>query len=80
MKPSLRICEVASPSGCSPETIRHYEKPGLLGTPYRTSSGYRLYGTNAVARLGFIRNSRIRCRSPTHGSVILDMGRAPAQC
>jgi DNA-binding transcriptional MerR regulator len=58
MKPSLRIGEVASLSGCSPETIRHYEKLGLLETPYRTSSGYRLYDIDAVDRLGFIRHGR----------------------
>jgi DNA-binding transcriptional MerR regulator len=44
MKPSLRIGEVARLSGCSPETIRHYEKLELLAAPLRSSSGYRRYG------------------------------------
>ena len=58
MKPSLRIGEVARLSGCSPETIRHYEKLGLLEPPARSSSGYRLYDIDAVDRLGFIRHGR----------------------
>jgi len=58
MKPSLRIGEVARLSGCSPETIRHYEKVGLLKAPLRSSSGYRVYDIDAVDRLGFIRHGR----------------------
>lgn len=58
MKPSLRIGEVARLSGCSPETIRHYEKVGLLEAPLRSSSGYRVYDIDAVDRLGFIRHGR----------------------
>jgi DNA-binding transcriptional MerR regulator len=58
MKPSLRIGEVARLSGCSPETIRHYEKLELLAAPLRSSSGYRRYDLEAVDRLGFIRHGR----------------------
>ena len=58
MKPSLRIGEVARLSGCSPETIRHYEKLRLLEAPLRSSHGYRLYDVDAVDRLGFIRHGR----------------------
>jgi len=54
----LRIGEVAARSGCSPETIRHYEKLGLLAPPRRAPNGYREYGPDAVKRLGFIRNGR----------------------
>jgi DNA-binding transcriptional MerR regulator len=58
VKPSLRIGEVARFSGCSPETIRHYEKLGLLEAPLRSSNGYRLYDIHAVDRVGFIRHGR----------------------
>lgn len=58
MKPLLRIGEVARLSGCSPETIRHYEKLGLLEAPLRSSSGYRRYDVDSVDRLGFIRHGR----------------------
>ena len=40
------------------ETIRYYERVGLLPEPARTSGGYRLYGTTHVKRLSFIRRAR----------------------
>ncbi|MCC5809999.1 MAG: helix-turn-helix domain-containing protein [Ectothiorhodospiraceae bacterium] len=52
------IGEVARQTGCTPETIRHYERLGLLPKPLRGSNGYRYYDSEAVRRLGFIR----RCR------------------
>lgn len=58
MKASLRIGELAALSGCSPETIRHYERLGLLATPQRTANGYRLYNADTADRLGFIRHGR----------------------
>jgi MerR family mercuric resistance operon transcriptional regulator len=41
-------------SGCNAETIRYYERVGLLPEPGRSESGYRLYGEEHVSRLGFI--------------------------
>jgi len=40
------------------ETIRYYERAGLLPVPARTSGGYRLYGTTHLKRLTFIRRAR----------------------
>jgi len=40
------------------ETIRYYEREGLLPVPARTGGNYRLYGTQHVERLRFIRNCR----------------------
>jgi len=54
----MRIGEVAQRTGCSPETIRHYEKLRLLAPPQRAANGYREYTPDAVKRLGFIRNGR----------------------
>ncbi|WP_346796245.1 helix-turn-helix domain-containing protein [Halomonas sp. Bachu 37] len=54
----LKIGEVARSSGCSVETIRHYEKLGLLTPPKRGDNGYRYYTPNAVEQLGFIRHGR----------------------
>lgn len=53
-----KIGEVARLSGCSPETIRHYEKLKLLEPPLRAANGYRYYSAEAVKRLGFIRHGR----------------------
>lgn len=42
---------VAKATGVSPDTIRHYEKIGLLPKASRTESGYRLYPESAVERV-----------------------------
>ena len=53
-----RIGDVAARTGCSPESIRHYEKLGLLPPPKRGEQGYRLYSQAALERIGFIRHGR----------------------
>lgn len=45
-------------SGVNIETIRYYERSGLLPTPARSGSGYRLYRRKDVDRLCFIRRAR----------------------
>ena len=50
----LRIGEVAKQTGIGIETIRFYERLGLLKEPLRRPSGYRLFDEGAVARLSFI--------------------------
>jgi len=45
-------------SGCNIETIRYYEKCGLLPAPPRTEGGHRLFGADHLKRLTFIRRSR----------------------
>lgn len=45
-------------TGCNIETIRYYERIGLLPLPPRSGSGYRLYGDTHLKRLTFIRRSR----------------------
>jgi MerR family transcriptional regulator, mercuric resistance operon regulatory protein len=45
-------------SGVNVETIRHYERVGLLQKPARSTGGYRLYQTTDVDRLCFIRRAR----------------------
>lgn len=58
MKHTYRIGEVANRTHCSPESIRHYEKLGLLTPPKRSEQGYRLYDQAALERIGFIRHGR----------------------
>lgn len=57
MKP-MRIGEVAGKAGVGIETIRYYEREGLLATPNRRPSGYREYDESAIARLQFIRRTK----------------------
>jgi Cd(II)/Pb(II)-responsive transcriptional regulator len=54
----VRIGELAKQTGCDVETIRFYEKSGLLEEPARTSSGYREYQPGHLERLQFIRHCR----------------------
>jgi len=55
---SLTIGQVAKAAGIGVETIRFYERQGLLAEPARRSSGYRSYSEAAVARLQFIRRAK----------------------
>lgn len=52
------IGKLSAGSGVNIETIRYYERIGLLGRPSRTQSGRRVYGQEAVRVLVFIRRSR----------------------
>jgi Cd(II)/Pb(II)-responsive transcriptional regulator len=54
----MRISELAKRTNCDIETIRYYEKSGLLPEPARTSSGYREYQPEHQERLQFIRHCR----------------------
>lgn len=54
----MRISEAAQASGCHLETIRYYERVGLMPPPSRTSSGYRVYTVEEVNRLRFISRAR----------------------
>ena len=55
---ALRIGEVAKQSDVGIETIRYYERQGLLAEPNRRPSGYRQYDGAVVARLQFIRRAK----------------------
>jgi MerR family transcriptional regulator, mercuric resistance operon regulatory protein len=54
----MRRGELAARSGCHLETVRFYEKQGLLPAPPRTSGGHRDYAASHLQRLTFIRRAR----------------------
>jgi len=54
----MKIGEVAKQSEVGIETIRYYEREGLLAEPQRRPSGYRQYDESVVARLLFIRRTK----------------------
>lgn len=61
MQPSEKgfsIGELASQAGSKVETVRYYEKAGLMPEPPRTEGGHRLYAHSHLKRLVFIRRSR----------------------
>lgn len=58
MSNSLKIGELAKRTGCLVETIRYYEREGLLREPARSEGNYRLYTDIHIERLQFIRHCR----------------------
>lgn len=54
----MRIGEIAAATGVHVETIRYYEREGLVPPPARTASNYRSYGEAHRKRLTFIRRAR----------------------
>ena len=55
---SLGIGSLSKQTGCNIETIRYYEREGLLPNPPRTDGGHRMYDDEHLKRLTFIRRSR----------------------
>ncbi len=54
----MKIGTLASKSGCSVQTIRFYEKEGLLEPAQRSEGNFRLYDNTALSRLRFIKQCR----------------------
>lgn len=55
---SMTIGRLARAAGVHVETIRYYQRRGLLGEPFRPAGSVRRYGQDAVDRLGFIRRAQ----------------------
>jgi len=58
MRSALTIGEVAKAAEVGVETIRYYEREGLIAEPQRRPSGYREYSPDAIRRLRFIRRAK----------------------
>lgn len=54
----MRIGEAAAKAGVSPQTIRFYERRGLLQTPKRRASGYREFVSNDLNTIRFIKQNQ----------------------
>ena len=54
----LRIGEVARETGLGVETLRFYERRGLLGRPRRTEAGYRIYDESVLEQISFIKRAQ----------------------
>jgi DNA-binding transcriptional MerR regulator len=56
--PQLTVAALARLANTTPDTVRYYEKVGLLPAPERSRSGYRQYTPEAVDRLHFIQGAQ----------------------
>ena len=54
----ITIGKLSEKTGCNIETIRYYERIGLLRKPPRSAGGHRLYGDEDIRQLTFVRRSR----------------------
>ena len=78
----LRVAELAAEAGITPDTVRYYERAGLLHEPERTSAGYRVYDANAAERLRFIRGAQrlgLRLREIRDLLAVRDTGVCPCE-
>ncbi len=55
---ALRRVDLSRKTGCNLETIRYYEKIGVMPEPPRSANGYRCYDTRHVLRLNFVMRAR----------------------
>jgi DNA-binding transcriptional MerR regulator len=78
----LRIAELARAVGVPTDTVRYYERVGLLPPPRRTAGGYRDYDPQAVDRLQFIQGAQrlgLRLVDIGHLLAVRDTGQCPCE-
>lgn len=78
----MRVAELAAAAGVRPDTVRYYERTGLLAPPPRTSGGYRSFPESALERLRFIQGcQRLGLRLKEIGELLSlrDTGECPCE-
>ena len=75
----MKIGELGAKIGVDAETIRYYERRGLLSLPARSSNGYREYGPGHAERLAFIRHCRALDMSLDEVEVLLSFVESPSR-
>jgi len=68
----LRTGEVAEQAGVNIQTLRYYERRGLLTAPHRTNGGHRLYPADTVALLNVIKAAQRLGFTPRRGRTCAD--------
>ena len=66
--------DLAKRTGVNAETIRYFERIGILAAPQRTEGGHRVYNQNHVRALSFIRRARALGFSPDEVRAIVELG------
>ena len=75
----MKIGELASRADCDVQTVRFYEREGLLEEPQREASGYRRYDERHLTQLNFIRHCRSLDIPLPHVRQLLAFAAAPEQ-
>ena len=73
-KKILTISVAAKKAGIGVETIRYYQRIGLVDEPEKPSSGYRVYSEEVIARLRFIQRAKELGFSLSEISTLLELG------
>ena len=76
--PAMSISQLARRAGVGADTVRYYEKLGLLPKPRRRPSGYRVYDEETLRLLRFIRRAQGLGFSLAEIAELLALRRAPA--
>lgn len=74
------IGKIASLAGINTDTLRYYEKEGLLAPARKTEAGYRLYEADAVRRLHFIKQAQFCGFSLAEIRELLSLKNSDAAC
>jgi len=81
MELTYRIGEVAAQTALSRDTLRYYERLGLLGRAPRTSGGFRMYDMSTLERLRFIKRAQaVGCTLDEIRALVTFDGRGAARC
>ena len=76
----MTVAVLARRAGISTDSVRYYERVGLLPEPPRSTSGYRRYGEDAVDRIHFIQGAQrlgLRLREIADLLMVRDTGQCP---
>jgi DNA-binding transcriptional MerR regulator len=82
IEPGLRVAQLADAVGVRPDTIRYYERFGLIEPPPRTSGGYRRYSPDTVDRVRFIQGCQrfgLRLKEIAELLAVRDTGVCPCE-
>ena len=77
----MRTSQVATEAGVNAQTLRYYERRGLLPEPLRSESGYRAYPSDSVATVRFIKEAQKLGFSLSEVETLLQLGQGgPTDC
>lgn len=79
MPPEMKIGDLAKSAHCKVETVRYYEREGLLPAPARSAGNYRLYGPQHLEALQFLRHCRSLDMTHDEMRTLLAFRHAPDQ-